>query len=145
LSITAGGSGGSFEIGAGVGFPLAEAGATPATPPAIAENVSPSAKTKVPRGVSKPFPLSNDRLLDMLGGVRFPAKAVWMCQGSQADLTPRQSHIDKQDEKDIDRSRALASLRRDRFFGFAAARSSASASSTLCWPTSSTTASTRLR
>jgi len=59
----------------------------------------------------------------MLGGVRFPAKAVWMCQGLHADLTPRQTHIDKQGEKDVDRSRALASLRRDRFFGFAAARS----------------------
>ena len=38
-------------------------------------------------------------------------------------MTPRQRHIDKQDEKDSDRSRALASLRRDRFFGFAAAGS----------------------
>jgi len=36
-------------------------------------------------------------------------------------LTPRQRHIDKQDEKDSDRSHALASPRRDRFFGFAAA------------------------
>jgi len=68
-------------IGAGVGFPLAEACAIPATSPAIAENVSPSAKTKVQRGVSNRFLSSNYTLLDMLGSVRFPAKAVWMCQG----------------------------------------------------------------
>jgi len=36
---------------------------------------------------------------------------------------PERAALEARDEKDSDRSRALASLRRDRFFGFAAARS----------------------
>ena len=62
-----------------------------------------------------------------------------MCQGLQADLTPRQRRIDKQDEKDSDRSRALASLRRDRFP--ASARRARSALS--IFPTSTPLASSR--